>query len=53
MEGSANIDAVKSKISAMSREKDRLESEIAQKIEEIEDERRKKEAVCHENYYNV
>lgn len=45
MEGLSNVDAVKSKISAMNRERERLEKEIADKVEEIENERRKNEAV--------
>ncbi|KAM3184919.1 hypothetical protein ACTXT7_007423 [Hymenolepis weldensis] len=44
MEGLSNVDAVKSKISAMNSERERLEKEIADKVEEIENERRKNEA---------
>ncbi|VUZ54401.1 unnamed protein product [Hymenolepis diminuta] len=44
MEGLSNVDVVKSKISALNSERERLEKEIANKVEEIENERRKNEA---------
>ncbi|VDD79274.1 unnamed protein product [Mesocestoides corti] len=44
MEGSATVETVKSKILAMTSEKERLEREIALKNDDIEIERRKKEA---------